>query len=63
LYAEIAALADYTDNRRINISDGSGNNVVRLGYTTTSNQIIGVVAASGVQAAMTHTVSDATRLL
>jgi hypothetical protein len=34
--------------------------VVRLGYTTTSNEIIGVVAASGVQAAMTHTVSDTT---
>ena len=60
LFADIAALANDGTSKRINISDGSGNNVVRLGYTTTSNQIIGVVAASGVQAAMTHTVSDTT---
>jgi hypothetical protein len=58
LFANIAALADDGTSRRINISDNSGNNVVRLGYTTTSNQIIGVVAASGVQAAMTYTLND-----
>ena len=59
LYAEIAALADDGTNRRINISDGGNSNVVRLGYTANLNQVIGVIAANGVQAAMTYTLNNA----
>ena len=59
LFAEISALDNqYSANSRINISDGTGTNAIRIGYTTTSNQIIAVAAASGVQAAPTYIVND-----
>ena len=59
LFAEISSLANqYSANSRINISDGTGTNAIRIGYTTTSNQIIAVAAASGVQAAPTYIVND-----
>ncbi len=60
LFANIAANADDLTVKRINISDGSFNNAIRLGYSSTQNQIIAVVAASGNQAVLTYTLNDIT---
>ena len=60
LFADIAANADDLTVKRINISDGSFNNAIRLGYSSTQNQVIAVVAANGIQAVLTHTLNDIT---
>jgi len=49
LYAEMKRdLATDDGFRRININDGSLNNTVRLGYSTVTNEIKGVVTVGGV---------------
>ena len=47
LYAEIAALADSGQTRRISLSDGSSNNRVTLMYVTSNNSLEGFVVSSG----------------
>lgn len=49
LYAELKRdIATDTGFRRVNINDGSLNNTVRLGYSTVTNEIKGVVTVGGV---------------
>ena len=47
LYAEIAALADDLTFRLVSVSDGTNNNVVKLGYRSNSNNIYYEVRVSG----------------
>lgn len=61
LFAEFAALNDDLSERRLSISDSSTGNVVRIGFTSTSNRIIGVVNNGSDQASMTtdsYTITD-----
>jgi hypothetical protein len=61
LYAEIAANVETNSaNARINIHNGSATEMIRLGYTTTQNQIIAVIVNGGVQAALSTIVSNIT---
>ena len=46
LYAEISALANNGSTRTISINDNSGNNVVRIGYTATSNEVNFIIRAT-----------------
>lgn len=49
LYAELKRdIATDNGFRRVNINDGSLNNTVRLGYSTVTNEIKGVVTVGGV---------------
>ena len=49
LYAELKRdIATDTGFRRVNINDGALNNTVRLGYSTVTNEIKGVVTVGGV---------------
>ena len=60
LYAEIAANSDDLSNRYISIN-GGGSDLVRIQYTTSTNQIQGRVIVGGVtSASMVYTVSDIT---
>ena len=47
LYANIAALANDEELRRISINDGSTNNRVTLDFTTISNQVRGFITSNG----------------
>ncbi len=62
LFANIAANQETNStNARINIHNGSATEMVRLGYTTSQNQIIAVIVANGgVQAAPSTIVSNIT---
>jgi len=61
LYAEIAALANDGNYRRLGISDGTTLNRVIIGFTPSSNTIQGFTSGSGsTQSNMSYTVSDAT---
>jgi len=62
LYVEIAALADDGTNRRLSINDNVfDNDRVLIGYSSNSNEIQGQSrTGSSTQAALAHTVSDAT---
>ena len=62
LFADIAANQETNSaNARINIHNGSATEMVRLGYTTSQNQIIAVIVANGgVQAAPSTIVSNIT---
>lgn len=61
LFAEFAALNNDLSERRLSISNASTGNVVRIGFTSTSNRIIGVVNNGSDQASMTtdsYTITD-----
>ena len=47
LFADIAALADDGTFRQISLNDTTSNNIIQIDYTSTSNQIRGVVISSG----------------
>ncbi len=47
LYAEIAALVNSGQTRRISLSDGSSNNRVTLMYSTSNNSLEGFVVSGG----------------
>jgi len=59
LYVEISALSNDLSARRISINDGGYNNIVEIGYTSSSNEIKNRVKSSGVtQANMNYTSTD-----
>ena len=60
LYAEIAALANDLTRRIITITDGTLNNIVKLEYKNTSNQIEAVVYNGNTECLILHTLSDET---
>jgi hypothetical protein len=61
LYAEIAALADDLTFRVVSISDGSNNNVVKMGYRSDSNRIYCEVrSGANSQAFLVYEVTDIT---
>ena len=58
LYAEIAVFSDDLSKKEISISDGTVSNRVMIGYTTTTQQVTGVVVSGGsTQAEMTYSAS------
>lgn len=62
LYAEIAALADDSTDRRITISDGTTNNRLCIGFDNASNKIkYFLTASSSSQASADVSVSDITQ--
>lgn len=60
LFVEIAALTNDLSERRISISSGTSSNVVRIGYTSTSNRIVAVVYNGTNQAVLTNNNTDIT---
>ena len=60
LMAEISALADDGTDRRISLSDGSGNNRIVLGFRSTSQQTIGWMIVNGVNTPLFYISSDVT---
>ena len=60
LMLEISALANDLSDKRISLNDGSVSNVVRIGYTTTSNQIIAVVYNGANQAILGYSNANIT---
>ena len=47
MFAEIAALANDGTNRIIALSDGTGNNLVRFYFSTSSSRVVAQVKAGG----------------
>jgi hypothetical protein len=61
LYAEIAALANNGTFRQISINNATNSNMIQIDYTTTNNQIRGIVVSGGVYVAiLTFILSDIT---
>lgn len=60
LFAEISALANDLTERRLGIT-GTSSNAARIGYSTTSNQILAVVFNGTNQAVMSYTGADVTQ--
>ncbi len=60
LMVEMSALADDLSERRFSLNNGAATNVVRIGYTSASNRIIGVVYNGSNQAILTYNASDIT---
>ena len=58
LMAEVSALNDDLSERRFGISNSTGSNAVRFGYTSTSNRIVAIVYNGSNQAVLTY--NDAT---
>ena len=61
LFLEFAALSNDLSERRISISNSSTGNVVRIGFTTVSNRILGVIFNGSNQAVLTtdsYTITD-----
>ena len=54
LIAEVSALNNDLSERRFGISDGTGSNAVRFGYTSASNRIVAVVYNGSNQAVLTY---------
>ena len=61
LFLEFAALSNDLSERRISISNSSTGNVVRIGFTSVSNRILGVIFNGSNQAVLTtdsYTITD-----
>lgn len=61
LFLEFAALSNDLSERRISISNSSTGNLVRIGFTSVSNRILGVIYNGGNQAVLTtdsYTITD-----
>ena len=61
LFLEFAALSNDLTERRISISNSSTGNVVRIGFTSVSNRILGVIYNGSNQAVLTtdsYTITD-----
>jgi len=58
LYAEMATLADDLTRRILTITDGTLNNIVKLEYKNTSNQLEAVVYNGLTQCLLVHNLSD-----
>jgi hypothetical protein len=54
LMIEASALVDDTSERRFSLNDGTSSNVIRIGYTSTSNRIVAVVYNGSNQAVLTY---------
>jgi hypothetical protein len=60
IYLEVAALANDLSERRFALSDGTTNNVVRVGFTNISNRILAVLYNGTNQCILTYNDADIT---
>ena len=58
LYAEISALANEGTFRQISLNNATNNNMIQIDYTTTNNQIRGIVVSGGVYVAILTFISS-----
>ena len=60
IYLEVAALANDLSDRRFALSDGTTNNVARVGFTSVSNRIVAVLYNGTNQCVLTYDGADIT---